>query len=306
MTAQIMLTFILLLQGLICSDLSYGLGSEGPSISAAGTTSSNVEPVEADPKFDLSLRINKQLVEATMPVAEQLGGKWYLKFRQDHESRSYSGTSAATDFTAKYTELGTNYFGAIYATEAWIPKTKVYLIAGRFGLRTFKRDVRPMGEYFGILSFKLADYGLNLFPGKNDRTTLVLKVKNWNYGTKYTPIFLQTVSLGDGFTLDIGVISHVKLNWHSPDDAWGVYLNGEGNSQQTPIRDNGEIIWVNGHVIDGYMGIRSHIQSIFYIAAEGGMHQDNSIYNDKDGKVLREQVSEFAPWVRIRLETFVP
>ena len=102
------------------------------------------------------------------------------------------------------------------------------------------------------------------------------------------------------------LVSHVKLSWNSKNDQWGIYLNGEGSSQQNAVRENGQTIWINGHVVDGYMGVRRHLANIFYLAAEGGIHRDHSTYNDQTGAILREQESEFAPWARIRLETFIP
>ncbi len=281
------------------------LGSPGPSISAAATRPSQVKALDDTAPLDLKLSKVKESAEAVAPVANGLGGDWYFKYQYDHETRRHSGASASSDFSARFSSVGTNYVGAIYATKNLLPKATTYWIAGRFGSLDPRHDVRPMGEYFGIIVFRAADYGLKLLQADSDTTTLLLRIRNWPDGNQYTPIFMQKFSLGHGLTLDIGIISHIRLTWNSNDDKWGVYVNGEASSQQYPDVIDRDDLWIRGHVIDAYLGVRRHLASIFFVAVEGGMHQDHSAFIDRNGKTLREQESSFAPWGRLRLETFV-
>jgi hypothetical protein len=275
----------------------------GPSASVEGSQKSPVERLDTDEKINLSMSTTKETLELIAPVGEIGGGTVALKYIGRHESRKYFGADLTTDNTAKFRELSSSELLGIYANKTAVPMAHIYLIAGRLGLRDLTQDVRPMTTAIGVVSINLADFGLKIFPGEDDRTTFILKRRDWAFGHAYTPVVQQKISLGEGFTFELGIVSHVRLDWTSSDHVWSAYTVAEGNSQNTPVRVQNETFWVNGHYVDLIFGLRRQAIAFFYGALEGGLHQDHSTYTRLDGTIMREQQTEFSPWTRFAIET---
>ena len=78
-----------------------------------------------------------------------------------------------------------------------------------------------------------------------------------------------------------------------------------GRSRVAPIEDENQHYWKDGFLLQASLGVRRRLQGIVHLAVEGGVQMENFELYDEEGERVAHTVSDYAPWVRLAIETFI-
>jgi hypothetical protein len=199
----------------------------------------------------------------------------------------------------------------------WIPHVaegspRWFLMGMRHGSLATKNTTAPMGEW--IVGGDLEQTWPRLHHTDISRTRLLLRYRKFPHGDRWLPVAEHHIARANGTFVTLGLPTGVTGGWQTADlgfvwtsgikttsRAYPIGAPALGRTWSGPRVD----LWAEGHTVTIFTGLRKRIDGILFGSAEFGAEQESRTLYTESGQKIGTTQTNFAPWFRIGLETWV-
>lgn len=292
---------------------AYAKTVKGPGVSVEEAQPSQVRYLderEDAPAPDLEVRRRRYEANLLVPIpAKVLGGMFVLKGDLFKERRTLVGDDAKTAPDQENDFLNPNVagVGAVFLPHAKEGAPKFFVLASRYGSMSFEDDAGPMGEY--ILGADIADedmpFTVKLSPTDDTETRLLVRYRRFPGFHRWLFLVGHRIETVSGWSFDATIPSHVLIGWQTQDAGWKIYGGIRWVGREYPFETLVSSGWQEGHATTRLVGVRREITKPLYLALEAGAQKEELTYFDARGETLSSHETDFAPWARLALETWI-
>jgi hypothetical protein len=282
---------------------------QGPYVDVQEAGPAQILPDKGE-EPDLKVARKRTEMELLVPIpAQVLGGMFVLKDDFFSEERTYSGSDAA-DLNLPNNERNPNVAGldVVFLPHAKEGAPRFFLVAGRYGHLRFGHDAIPMTEYIIGADTAAEDMPFNIKFSPSDVAQVRLLARYRQYPGFHRWLVDGGMKLkrASGWLFDVELPSRVFGGWDAPGNDWGWYGGIRWVSREYPFTDGVDAAWMDGYVTTRVLGVRRRVVGPLYVSLEAGMEAETLRVIDEHGTTRESHETEYAPWGRVALETWIP
>lgn len=282
---------------------------KGPTVATESARPQVVRQTSEDnPAQDLQVRRRRYEASVLAPIPLRLlGGMFVFKgdFFKEHRELEGDDRYEEEDDLRNPNVAGV---GTVYLPHHKEGAPRFFILAARYGEMSFKDKAGPMSEYVLGADIDAVDMPWPMrFDVSDDASTRVLvRYRSFPGFHRWLLLAGHKIQRASGWSFDVQIPSHVLAGWQTDDQAWKIYGGVKWVSREYPFSTTYADGWMEGHTATRFVGVRRLIAVPLYVALEAGMQREVLAYYDERGETLSAHETEFAPWARVALETWVP
>ena len=202
--------------------------------------------------------------------------------------------------------------GAVWLPHVAEGSPRWFLMAMRHGSFATRNTAAPMTE--GIVGGDLEQTWPRFHHTDISRTRLLLRWRRFPHGERWLPVLEHHVARANGTFVTVGIPTGLTGGWQTADlsTVWtgGVKTSSRafpigapalGRTWEHPRVD----LWAEGYTLTIFAGLRQRLDGILFWSTEIGAQQEVTTLYTEGGNKLSTSQSQFAPWIRLGLETWV-
>lgn len=301
------LTYMACLAWLLLPTLALATMTKGPNLSVTQSTPAKVKP-EDGPESDLLVKRRRYAANLLIPIpVDFLGGMLLGKGDFFKEQRIESGEDATEDPANDLKNPNVAGLGVIYLPHAKEGLPRFFMVAARYGKMSLQNTVRPMGEYIIGTDINDEDSPVNLRIHATDEANVraLVRLRQFPGRNKWLLLIGYNNKMQSGLSLELYIPSHLQIGFETKDTRWKYYTEIRAASREYPV-DYGFVNgWMDGYTTTMAIGVRRHLVNVLYLTLEAGVQKENMEFYDENGDELYVTESDFAPWGKFALETWI-
>ena len=231
-----------------------------------------------------------------------------LLVRYDFVKSVYSYRNETKNEAELYSkDRSVSALGLVYQTPIEKGRPSYLVLASRYGAGPNLSASQPMGEYIAAVRWDHAAIPWFSLPSDAVERRLTLLVRYRNFPNRQTWLGLVGLNFEsqDGLRLEAHIPSHIQFGIRTMDRNWYLYSEARLRPILNLTNDADTRLWADGYSTQLNLGVRRLIYGMLYVTFEAGIQKENSEFYSSEGKLQSYSESDFSPWAKLAIETFV-
>ena len=195
----------------------------------------------------------------------------------------------------------------MYQTPIEKGRPSYLVLASRYGAGPDLSASQPMGEYIAAVRWDHSAIPWISLPSDAVERRLTLLVRYRNFPNRQTWLGLVGLNFEskDGLRLEAHIPSHIQFGIRTMARTWYLYSEARLRPIVNLTNDADNRLWADGYSTQLNLGVRRLLYGMLYVTLEAGIQKENSELYSSEGKLQSYSESDFAPWAKLAIETFV-
>lgn len=206
--------------------------------------------------------------------------------------------------------------GLLYLHHPGEGAPKFFIMANRYDHPDIKKMGAPMGEY--IIGTDLDDddlpFHIRWLPSDQSEFRFLLRLRQFPGFRSWLPLAGWRLTMGNGFYYELYIPSHLTIGWRFEESEY--FFSARLESKEAPLdlqlmgstsssHTMQQRFWAEGHTTTFTLGMRRKLFKPLYLVSELGMQSDQLEYRNRDGDLLASIETDYAPYIRLAIETWI-